>query len=203
MEPKHNSSIKALLKSVIMAVLFVAIPTSVLAHKVSIFAWVEGDTVYTLSKFSGGKMVRKGTVAVYDTVGDKLLEGLTDDRGEFSFKIPKTAALRVVLIAGAGHKNQWDLPLAEIEGRPAETAAGGTDAPPTAEESENTLFSTSDAASLQAAIEKALDKKLKPVMKLLAESKQSGPSLSEVLGGIGYIIGLVGIAAYFKRRREE
>ena len=59
-----------------------------------------------------------------------------------------------------------------------------------------------DEVRMQAAIEKALDKKLKPVMKLLVESKQSGPSLTEILGGIGYILGLVGIAAYFKSRQK-
>ena len=47
------------------------------AHKVSIFAWVEQDTVYTISKFSGGKYVKHGKVSVFDEQKNKLLEKLS------------------------------------------------------------------------------------------------------------------------------
>jgi nickel transport protein len=197
-----NLSKTILYASFTFTLAFMTVPESALAHKVSIFAWVESDTVYTLSKFSGGKMVKKGTVEVYDAKDLKLLDGLTDNQGEFSFKIPKKAALRVVLIAGTGHKSHWNIPIEEIEGVTPESTAGGTDEKTTPGRPENTRFSEADDAALQAAIEKALDKKLKPVMKLLAEAMQKGPSLSEILGGIGYIIGLVGIAAYFKSRKK-
>jgi len=196
-------TIKNLITATILTVLFMTAPGAALAHKVSIFAWVEGDTVYTLSKFSGGKLVKRGRVEVYDAGNHKLLDGLTNDQGEFSFKIPKKSALRVVLVAGAGHKNHWIIPIEEIGGIPAETATGGTDKKTAPGQPEEIRFSENGDAALQVAIEKALDKKLKPIMKLLAESTQKGPSLSEILGGIGYIIGLVGIAAYFKSRRKE
>jgi len=73
--------------SLIILVILFDMPA--LAHKVSIFAWVEGDTVYTQSKFSKGKRVKNSSVIVFDSDGNKLLEGKTDDKGEFSFKIPK------------------------------------------------------------------------------------------------------------------
>jgi len=84
------------------------------AHKVSIFAWVEGDTVYTQSKFSKGKRVKNSSVIVFDSDGNKLLEGKTDDKGEFSFKIPKQTALKVVLKASMGHMAEWKIPFEEI-----------------------------------------------------------------------------------------
>jgi nickel transport protein len=55
-------------------------------------------------------------------------------------------------------------------------------------------------AGIDKAIEKALDKKLAPVLRMLAEMQEQKVRLTDVLGGIGYIIGLVGIAAYFKRK---
>jgi len=180
-----------------------AVPGTVQAHKVSIFAYVEGDSVYTLSKFSGGKKVQNGRIEVYDTESNKLLGGLTDDQGEFAFKIPKMSALRVVLVAGTGHKNHWDIPLEEISGLPDEPGAGQTGAPTVNARPEDARPAVIDNGALQAAIEKALDSKLKPVIKLLAESQQKGPSLTEVLGGIGYIFGLVGIVAYFKSRQRK
>jgi nickel transport protein len=203
MKLKLTFSFRILIAATALTACLAAVPAAVQAHKVSIFAYVDGDTVYTLSKFSGGKKVKKGRIEVYDSENNKLLDGLTDDQGEFAFKIPKKAALHVVLVAGTGHKNYWDIPLEEISGMADEPPAGKAITPTVDKQAGATPPAVMDSGALQAAIEKALDRKLKPVMRLLAESQQKGPSLSEILGGIGYIIGLVGIAAYFKSRREK
>jgi nickel transport protein len=203
MNLRNDIPIKILFTAVIFQLVFIAAPEMCLAHKVSVFAWVESDTVYTLSKFSGGKKVKKGRIGVYDPEGKKLLDGLTDDQGEFAFKVPQTTALRVELTAGAGHKGHWLVPLEEIVGTPEPNSGRKAEKASPGKPAEKDRITGSDDARLQAAIEKALDKKLKPVMKLLAESKQAGPSLTEILGGIGYIIGLVGIAAYFKSRQKK
>ncbi len=202
MNLNSNIFMKILFTAVMFNLVFSGDPEIALAHKVSIFAWVESDTVYTLSKFSGGKKVKAGRIVVYDPKGKKLLDGLTDDQGEFAFKIPQKSALRVELVAGAGHKGHWLVPLEEIVGTPAPDSDPITEKASTEKPAERDRVTGSDDARLQAAIEQALDKKLKPVMKLLAESKQAGPSLTEVLGGIGYIIGLVGIAAYIKSKQK-
>jgi nickel transport protein len=84
------------------------------AHRVNLFAWVEGDTVYVESKFSGGKKVKAGKIIVTDSQGTELLTGATDENGEFSFKVPKKTDLKIVLIAGAGHRAEWTIPASEI-----------------------------------------------------------------------------------------
>ena len=56
---------------------------------------------------------------------------------------------------------------------------------------------------VQSIIDKSLDKKLTPVIHMLADAVDSGPRLSDVVGGIGYIFGLVGVALYFSSRRKE
>jgi nickel transport protein len=169
---------------------------------VSLFAWVENDTVYTLSKFSGGKKVINGRLIVFDPAGNKLLEGVTDNQGEFAFKVPQKSELRLELIAGSGHKSHWRVPLEEITGGFAKDTA--TDAGPSKKIPASAHRSTDITADrLEAAIEKVLDRKLKPVMKMLADANQPGPSLTEIFGGIGYIIGLVGITAYFKSRQKK
>ena len=55
-------------------------------------------------------------------------------------------------------------------------------------------------AGIDKALEKALDKKLAPIMRMLAEMHEQKVRLTDVLGGLGYIFGLVGVAAYFKRK---
>jgi nickel transport protein len=85
------------------------------AHRVNLFAWVEGDTVYVESKFSGGKKVKTGKIIVTDLEGSELLTGTTSENGEFSFKVPKKTELKIVLVAGTGHRAEWTIPASEIE----------------------------------------------------------------------------------------
>ncbi len=50
-----------------------------------------------------------------------------------------------------------------------------------------------------------LDKKLAPVLKKLShlEAKQKeGAGITEIIGGIGYIIGLMGLTAYIQFRHK-
>ena len=96
-----------------LSVISINIPA--LAHKATIFAWVEGDTVFTESKFSGGREATGARVLVFDRAGKQLLEGKTNNKGEFSFKIPKLTDLRIVLDAGMGHKAEWRIPESEIK----------------------------------------------------------------------------------------
>ena len=190
------------------------------AHKVMIFAWVEGDTVFTQSKFSGGKKVKGGNVVVYNTQKKILLEEKTDDKGEFSFKVPEKTTLKIVLYAGAGHRAEWTVPKEDIEEMSGEKPAESTLKKPQAKMPANTIPSEPTenradempqtpqppgfgADEIEQAVERALDKKLKPVIKMLNESLDRGPTVSEILGGIGYILGLMGVGAYFHYRRKK
>jgi len=54
-----------------------------------------------------------------------------------------------------------------------------------------------------------LDKKLEPIVKmlgkqerLLLEAKHGGPKVSDIVGGLGWIVGLVGLAAFFWGRNR-
>jgi nickel transport protein len=55
-------------------------------------------------------------------------------------------------------------------------------------------------AGIEKALEKALDKKLAPILRTLAEMQEQKVRPTDVLGGLGYIFGLVGVAAYVKAR---
>ncbi len=185
------------------------------AHGVSVFAWVDGDTVYVESKFSGGKKVKAGKIIVKDSQGVELLNGTTNDQGEFSFKIPKKTALTIELSAGAGHRAEWVIPVSEMDMSDKEEvlpeAQTAINEPPAAAKSQIEKgaagnmqpLSELTAEDLQAAVEKAVEKKLQPVIKILAESQQRGPTVKDIFSGFGYIIGLVGIAAYINSRRKK
>ena len=84
------------------------------AHKVNLFAYVEGGKVYTESYFPDGKKVEGGMIEVLDSSGHKLLEGKTDSQGLFSFPLPKKEDLTLVLDATMGHKNSFVLQQAAM-----------------------------------------------------------------------------------------
>ncbi|RTZ99154.1 MAG: hypothetical protein DSY90_01890 [Deltaproteobacteria bacterium] len=180
-------------------------PTPCLAHRVTIFAWVDGDTVYTQSRFSGGRAAKNGDITVFDAGGKQLLTGKTDAAGEFSFKLPSRKGLRIVLNAGMGHRNEWVLSADDLDrtsgGGTAEKRPAGTrPAPPLIRVPASTALTRED---IQSIVDESLDKRLKPMMKLIAELRNDSPSVSDILGGIGYIIGLVGLAAYIQNRKRR
>lgn len=211
---RHRSSAMRFMISILcvcLCLFFCVVPA--FAHKVTIFAWVEGDTVHTQSKFSGGKRAKNSTVVVYDMDGNQLLEGKTDENGEFSFKVPKKTGLKVALKASMGHLAEWTIPAEEITGVADASVSGapevGTDsdlqeAAPLTEQRESQPTGVGlSREEVQALIDASLDRKLTPVLNMLADAVDPGPRLSDVIGGIGYIFGLVGVALYFSSRGKR
>jgi len=172
-----------------------------LAHKVYLFPWVDGDTVYIHSHFKGKKKVKGGTIKVFDPSGRQLLEGKTNEKGEFSFKIPQKTDLRIVLDASTGHRAEYILNVEEMLGIVVK--------PDAAVKETDKLHVTSpgvvqtDLEQIRTVMEKAVDDRLKPIVRMLARiQEERGPSFNEIIGGIGYIFGLMGIVLYFKSRKK-
>ena len=52
-------------------------------------------------------------------------------------------------------------------------------------------------------VEAIVRRELEPVKRMLASLSQKGPGVTEIIGGIGYILGLFGIMAYMKSRKKK
>ena len=179
---------KRRLLGIVFAVLLCLAPDAH-AHKVSIYAYAEGGMVFAEGYFADGTRSRNSLIEVIDArTGEKLLEGRTDAEGRFSFKIPKVAPLKLVIHAGMGHKGDYTLTEEEIREAMDRTPARET---------------TVDASELEEAVERAVKRQLRPVIRMLVRLQEEAerPGITEILGGIGYIIGLMGVAMYFKSRR--
>lgn len=216
-EEKFLWSGRCLIIVILATLVFVFADSRAFAHKVTIFAWVDGDTVHTVSKFSGGKRAQNSEVIVLDTRGNQLLEGKTNENGEFSFKIPQKTDLKIVLKASMGHMAYWTVPAEEINQVPVSSKESG--AVPMAQAAEKTSSAATGAKTgpkapapathclksqvIKTIIDESLDRKLTPVMNMLASSIDHGPKMTEIIGGIGYIFGLVGVALYFANRRKK
>ena len=175
---------------------------SVFAHKVNIFAYVEGDKVYTESYFNDGKKCIDSKIEVFDNQGNKLLEGLTDKEGEFSFEVPsEDGDLKIVLTVSMGHRAEYSISADEIMGSVG-LIKEENEEPVSIVSPETSLV---DLKEIQSIIEDTLDEKLKPIIREMGEIKKSQEdkiSPTEIIGGIGYIIGIFGIIAYFLSRKR-
>lgn len=110
------------MKILITVMLMFCMILSTYAHRVIVFGYVEGHTVFTESSYPDGKPVKGGNIRVFSTDDKLLVEGKTDADGEFSFKVPpdplKTkSGLRIVLYAGEGHKETWTLSYEDISNK--------------------------------------------------------------------------------------
>ncbi|MDJ0831667.1 MAG: hypothetical protein QNI92_17570 [Desulfobacterales bacterium] len=186
------------------------------AHKVTVFAWVEGDTVYVESKFSGGRNPQNAQINVFDLQNHLLLQGTTNAQGKYSFKAPHSDGLKIELQGGMGHRAEWTLTAEDFmtenshdekfSSPPVAIQATGPSThkqKETQNDQDAVTLETGlilSSAEMQAMIETTIDRKLEPIRKMLIDSQQKGPSATDILGGLGYIIGLLGIAAYFKYR---
>lgn len=58
------------------------------------------------------------------------------------------------------------------------------------------------SSEIEIIVDRTLEKKLKPIKNILIQIQESSskPGISEILGGIGYILGLMGIIMYFKSK---
>lgn len=172
-------------------------PAPLRAHSVSVYAWVERDTVFTESFFANGSRAAHSQIAVFDKGGNRLLTGKTDSQGMFSFKLPKKEDLRIVLRTPEGHGAEFQL---QVEEKPV---SGDRREGEYLEEPSQILGSPClSKEEMRSVVEEVLDEKLEQMRKRLEASQKGGPGITEVLGGIGYIIGLMGMAIIFSHRRR-
>ncbi|MDA3969745.1 MAG: hypothetical protein PF442_00175 [Desulfobulbaceae bacterium] len=191
----------------LLVAVFCLLPSISQAHKVRIFAYAEGNTIVGETAFSGGRAAKDSLIIVQDAASAKpLLTCRTDDHGQFRFQIPEEARkgqlnLRIIINTGEGHRGEWLLEAAEYLGDGEGESVSTRDQKSVAEvalASMTTKPSTTDEELIRRVVEEAMDKKLSPIKRMLAESQNKGPSLQDILGGIGYILGLAGIIAYIK-----
>ena len=194
--------------------LFLTLGAPAEAHRVNIFAFVDGGEIQVECGFSRGSSVQAGKIEVLDAAtGATLLTGVTDEQGVFRFPVPASAReqghdLLIRVNAGEGHQNEWRIPAADLGQAPGD----GVDAvsairelqqaatvPPGASRDDQTYVLSRQ--ELEKIIDTALEQKLAPIRKMLAEQYNAEPSMRDIIGGIGWLLGLAGIAAYFKNRR--
>lgn len=168
------------------------------AHKVLADAYagdngmIEGEV-----GFSNGDMAKNVPIEVFDAFGNAIGNTATDEDGIFFFAPVDAIDHFFRADLGAGHVAEFsvaaeDLPM--IEGAIAAPKTGQVG------QSIDTQVAAS-GVSASAADLHAIKQELKLLRKEIASYKEKN-SLQNVLGGVGYIIGLCGLYVYFLSRRQ-
>ena len=93
-----------------------AIAHSAATHQLSVFAWVEGDTVLVEARLPKGKHPKLGDVLVYDGEDRLLLKTKLQPDGTASFPLKNwETGFRIVVDIGHGHQSYWILTPYDIQ----------------------------------------------------------------------------------------
>lgn len=205
-----------------VCLLCLAMPCLALAHSVYVFAWIEGTQICTESYYSPKNTVRGGTVTMADTAGNTLAQGFSGQDGVLCFALPaKAQALEFSVLAGAGHKGSFTLAeqaLVAAIGNSAQTGIKPVEKTHTSQgvQAETALtapvFSdTAQAPStapsealIRTIVQEELRKQLGPMRQYLAEKLEAtGPGIRDIVGGIGWLVGLGALGFWYSQRRNK
>lgn len=166
------------------------------AHRVNVYAYAEGGRVYGEAYFVDGTRARNAEFQVYRRDnGQLLLRGRTDEKGQFSFPIPGPYALRIVLRASMGHQSEYVIEKEEVL-----EAQGLKEQSPVQEVASEGVVEVTGPEKED--IDSVLERHLRPLREEMVKLRQAQerPSFRDILSGLGYIMGLVGVYLYMRSR---
>ncbi|MBZ4682185.1 hypothetical protein [Thermodesulfobacterium sp.] len=184
------------------------------AHKVNLFVFREGEKISGEGYFANGAPCMKCAIEVYTLKGKKIAQTTTDEKGRFEVRIKEKEPLLVRLIAGEGH-----LAEEKLEGS-IEVASNDKTKENITKKERVDLQNKKDVESMKITNSKNVEidrEMLKVVVKeVISEELVSFKGnflelkkdlnrvrFQDIIGGIGYIIGILGLLAMLKARKEK
>nr|WP_321249970.1 cobalt ABC transporter permease [uncultured Ruegeria sp.] len=190
------------MKQLILVCTLALAPLPALAHKVIAGVFPAGDAIEGELGFSNGDMAADQEVIVYGPDGSELGRTVTDTDGFFLYSPTRAVTHTFKADLGAGHVAEVAMPadeVAEIMGVEAELSETATPVASADGAAAVTVASLSDEE--RAAIAKAVRDETRPLRREIAAYREHN-DLQNILGGIGYIIGLFGIGFYLAARKK-
>lgn len=193
-----------------------------LAHRLNLFAYAEDGTIVGSAYFSGGGAPAGADVTVYGPDGAVLGQTTTDRDGAFAFDVAVRTDHRIAVETADGHAAEFVVAAAELPaslplGEGAALASAGADdaasqqaaaAPAQGATAQGATAQGAaadaaiDDAALEAMIARAVQQQVRPLRQQLAAYGEE-IRLRDILGGIGYILGIFGLAAYAMALRRR
>jgi nickel transport protein len=177
------------------------------AHKLKVFATAEGEKIIGQAYFVGGAGAGGAAIRITDTDGLVLAQPEPDAEGNFSYRVNRRMDYRVVADSRDGHLASWNLRAdefsSELPGEPLTEApvTGGLAAPESAPSASPVPSTASGALTLQQ-VEAAVARQIRPLREAM-QAQEERVRLRDIVGGIGYIIGVAGLGLWWSSRRRR
>ncbi|TVS15023.1 MAG: carboxypeptidase regulatory-like domain-containing protein [Planctomycetaceae bacterium] len=192
----------------LMICIFTSMQQTASAHKMFVFAAVQGDRIEGEVYYQGGDPAPDAKITVTGPDGTTLAQAVADQEGRFRFEPRWKMDYRIVADAGFGHRAEYTVPADEL---PSDLPAFGADpsgiepAPEgpeaaevrSADPSPPAVSPPSDAAAEIAALSQQIS-----ALRRDLDRWQARLRMQDVLGGIGYILGLMGLGSYLLRNKR-
>lgn len=178
------------------------------AHKLRVFAFADGPRIDGSAYFTGGSGAVGARIRVEDGEGNVLAELEPAGDGSFSYTAEGVFDHVVVADTGDGHRARWRIEAAELApgfphtaetGRVVDVASAGFT------ESSSVVSDKASAEpdfALQTAVERAVSRQIHPLREELIRTRDA-LRLADILGGIGYLFGIAGLALWWHARRTR
>ena len=203
----------SLLSLAALLVLLPAAPTY--AHRLNIFACTEGEQIVGSAYFAGGGRPANMNVLVLNPGGRELGRAITNAEGEFTFTPTHSVDHHFVINTGDGHRAEFVVPADELPAGRDEPVAATASNVPTVDDLPSKSDKTAspadqpasaaprvDEAALERIVRSAVSKEVAPLRQQLDEQAVQ-VRMRDVIGGIGYIVGLAALTYYLVRRRSN
>ena len=178
--------------------------SSLFAHRVNVFTKVKGELVECQCFYNDGKPVIEQPVQVTLSDGTVITKGKTNDEGFFVFSPGVREDLTITLTAGMGHMATTTVHKNDLPFFKEKSVARGSPSVMTDEKNiqANEQQDNMTEKQIREIIEQVVDEKLDPVIDLI-QKQQRSHSLTTIIGGIGYIVGIFGLFIFLKNRKKK
>ncbi|OCC15515.1 Additional component NikL of nickel ECF transporter [Dissulfuribacter thermophilus] len=194
--------------SILTIVAMCLLNTPSFAHRVIVFSSFDGQKVVVEGYLPGGTKVKGAKVEVRDESGKIIVQGRTDSNGVFSFIPKKSGGYFITLNAGLGHLAKTSI---DIKKASAHTSAQQI-SQKEGLESQSQLSVPNDKQDTVPLEGLKHDEKIRQIIRdsisplaqeiIALRKAQEKVRIRDIIGGIGYILGLFGIVALIKSRRQ-
>lgn len=188
----------------------------ILAHTLRIFATPDGEQIKGYCFMSGGSRLEGVKVDVKDAEGKPVFALFTDKNGEFAFKPSTGADYTFHVDTGDGHAADCKVTAAELKGIvPAGATAeakgkeddseAGSDAAGDEAPSSSYTVSADDMVGIddiRKVVAEEVSSQIAPLREQL-DRYQNKIHFSDIIAGIGYILGIAGITFYLLATRNR
>lgn len=166
------------------------------AHLLKVFAWADGDAIVGNAYFSGGIPAKGANIRLQNKAGKNVVNGHPNEKGDFRLQIPEGQQIvKVIADTQDGHLAHWDLNAVE------ESSETTTDSSATAT-STGSQGASVDSKQIKQLVSQAVAEQIGP-LRMQLDKNATKFRLADILGGIGYIFGLMGICMWLKSRKQE